>query len=153
MSTCVYLRERKATCGLWDYLCLPVFTWGKAQLHVNTWTTCVDLCLPVDTFSTCGMISLSYMSAPVVSTNAVTTWECHQIFGECRHKSLKISMKKWWKGGALLVHFWCTFGALLKVHHFGALLVHFQRVLVHFWCTFKSAPKVHQKCTTFFWTF
>ena len=45
VSTCVYLRDRRATCGLWFYLCLPVFTWGKAQLHVNTWATCVYLCL------------------------------------------------------------------------------------------------------------
>ena len=45
VSTSVYLRDMRATCGLWDYLCLPELTWGKAQLHVNTWATCVYLCL------------------------------------------------------------------------------------------------------------
>ena len=45
VSICVYLRDRRATCGLWNYLCLPVLTWEKAQLHVDTWTTCVYFCL------------------------------------------------------------------------------------------------------------
>ena len=59
-------------------------------------------------------------------------------------------MKIWCRFDENMMHFWCTFDALLKsasnVHHHDALLM-------HFWCTFqkciKSASKVHQICIIF----
>ena len=63
----------------------------------------------------------------------------------------KILRKKmvhfWCTFDALLMHFWCTF---LRWCTFDALLMHFLALLMHFWCTFdalfKSASKVHQNC-------
>ena len=63
----------------------------------------------------------------------------------------KILRKKmvhfWCTFDALLMHFWCTF---LRWCTFDALLMHFLAILMHFWCAFqkciKSASKLHQKC-------
>ena len=83
VPTCAYLRSRWATCADLDYLCLPVLTLGVGGLHVHSWTTCVlpvhtwGICiyicilfcidnLPVQTFYTSGMISLSNINPPVL---------------------------------------------------------------------------------------
>ena len=51
---------------------------------------------------------------------------------------------------ALLMHFWCTFDALLKVHQkcikFDALSMKVHQKCIRFWKCIKSASKVHQKC-------
>ena len=54
------------------------------------------------------------------------------------------------KHDALLMHFWCTFDALLKVHQkcikFDALSMKVHQKCIRFWKCIKSASKVHQKC-------
>ena len=49
-----------------------------------------------------------------------------------------------------MMHFWCTFDALLKVHQkcikFDALSMKVHQKCIRFWKCIKSASKVHQKC-------
>ena len=56
VSTCAYLRDRRATCAQLDYLCLTCAYLSYLCLHVHS--CCIES-LPVHTFCTCGMITLS----------------------------------------------------------------------------------------------
>ena len=125
VSTCACFRGRWATCAQLDYLCLPVLTWEVGELHVHSWTTCV---WPVHAWCICicictlvvQTIYLCIFSAHVewsvwatsiflFSNNDFTTWACtfFNFLKICRN------VQKWW----------CSFDAVLKLHHFDALLM------------------------------
>ena len=63
VSTCAYFRGRWATCAQLDYLCLTGAYLRYMYLHLHSF--CKDN-LPVQTFYTSGMISLSNINLPVL---------------------------------------------------------------------------------------
>ena len=65
--------------------------------------------------------------------NAMTGWLGVILFPQ---KNLKMFKEK-------VVHFWCSFGALLKVHQKCTKTLWKCTKSAPKWCTFKSAPKVH----------
>ena len=63
VSTCAYFRGRWATCAQLDYLCLTCAYLRYMYLHLHSF--CIGN-LPVQTFYTSGMISLSNINLPVL---------------------------------------------------------------------------------------
>ena len=132
VSTCAYLRGRRATCAQLDYLCLTCAYLRYLYLHLHS---CCIGNLPVQTFYASGMISLSNINLPVLKK-----W--FHYLGTHSFFQKNVEMSK--NYNALLMQlgcnfettsFWCTFDVV-------------SRVLMHFWCSFKTASKVHH---VFWW--
>ena len=135
VSTCAYFRGRWATCAQLDYLCLTCAYLRYMYLHLHSF--CIDN-LPVQTFYTSGMISLSNINPPVLKK-----W--FHYLG--MHSFLQKKCRNVQKYDALLMQFWCNF----ETTSFWCTL---DVVSKGFWCTFdvvsKTASKLHRKCIMFF---
>ena len=76
----------------------------------------------------------------------------------------EFSSKCCWKCSKNMIHFWCSFGAVLKLHQkcifFWTFLHFFQKNcwkssknMMHFRCSFDAVLKLHQKCIKTPWNY
>ena len=132
VSTCVYLRDRRATCAQLDYLCLTCAYLKYLCLHLNS--CCIES-LPLHTFCTCGMNSLSNINLPVSQKNVSPLGNVLILEkNKCRNVQ-----KCWCSFGAVLMQFWCSF----ETASFWCTYDVVSWVLMHFWCSFQNW---HQNC-------
>ena len=137
VSTCAYFRGRWATCAQLDYLCLTCAYLRYMYLHLHSF--CIDN-LPVQTFYTSGMISLSNINLPVPKK-----WFHYLGMHSFLQKNVETSKKY----DALLMQFWCNFETTSFWCTFDVVSKGFDALLMWFQNCTKIVSKVHHV----FWGF
>ena len=147
--------------GKWGGTCQYMrYLWSTQIITYLSYLGVVASCI------TCEMLSLVYSNAPVIhvmhymckvldlhvilfchflspcamsilGTPAVTGWQ------DTLGRTPQFLLIFMWFGWKIMMHFWCTFDTLLKVHQKCIIIIWKCINSASFWCTFKSASKVH----------